>query len=33
MHIVDAVVALMGGGDYGQEEERDIIVHKIDGNL
>jgi len=33
MPTVDEIAALIVGGDHGREEERDIIVRKIDGNL
>jgi len=33
MPTVDEVAALIVGGDHGREEERDIIVRKMDGSL
>jgi len=33
MPAADEVAALIVRGEHGREEERDIIVRKIDGNL
>ena len=33
MPTADEVAALIVGGEHGREEERDVIVRKIDGNL